>query len=1078
MARQLRRDEYTVGWVCALPVELAAAQELLDEEHAELEHDSADNDENLYSLGSISGHNVAIVCLPAGRIGNNPAAAVAMQMRATFKKIRFGLMVGIGGGVPSAEADVRLGDVVVSQPQGTFGGVVQYDAGKTTLSGFERTGALNAPPTVLLNAVANLQAKQIRGKGKLLEHFSKLNSLPNFTREATGQDTLFEAEYDHVRREATCAKCSKERTIVREARRQEVVVHYGTIASGNQVIKDAAVRDQLSIELGGVLCFEMEAAGLMNSFPCLVVRGICDYADSHKNKRWQAHAAGTAAAYAKEVLSVIPPSMVEAEKKISEVLSVITAIHQVADDQRNIAKDELAVSHKVLEIQQTAHERNLSEEQAKCLQLFRLTESTDDVTYEEYKERIADRVEGTCMWFLNHSHFQEWKHKDSGPLLVSADPGCGKSVLAKFLIDHVLAETSTVCYFFFRDQVQSTLFSKKPILLSHALERYKEDGVGLVNSKISLWTVFGNAVRDPTAGSITIEGLMHNIESQIRKYESSGAKVKFLLTSRPYEHIISELYSLSAAYPRIHIPGEDESETISQEVNCVIKYRVDQFIKKQGLSDAIKTTLEDRLLHQEHRTYLWVYLVFDSLRTLDFRRTPKGISSALSTLPKNVDQAYEQILNKSKDRSIVQKALSIILAANRPLTLSEMSVALEVDGKTQSISDLDLEQEADFKSRLRSWCRLFVSVHRGKVYLLHQTAREFLLAKRLGPTTIPKERRWRGFTTIEDAHTVMAECCPLHLSKSSICDDEGAAVVPLVFNLADKSANIYSVWLKIYVYRRTVRDPEFPTSLVIVCYLGLLAIAKAMLKKGIYINAQGGRYGNALQAASNQGHEHVVRLLLKKGANVNAQGGYYGNALQAASIFGFKSIVSLLVENGAEVNAQGGYYDSALQAASAQGHESVVRLLLKEGAETLRLLLQQDGSIHAQFQDYRHRLRSARAGSKIEEVERLLKKGVHLYGRKRDYDEAVKYALKHGYTRLLKLLLDKEADAYAVGAQYNNLLQIASEKGYEQTVRQLLEWGADVNAPGGKYKNALQAALSQRHKSVARLLVDNGAYTI
>ena len=93
-----------------------------------------------------------------------------------------------------------------------------------------------------------------------------------------------------------------------------------SIASGNQVIKDAAVRDRLSAELGGVLCFEMEAAGLMNSFPCLVVRGICDYADSHKNKRWQPYAAGTAAAYAKEVLSVIPPAEVAKSRTAEETM--------------------------------------------------------------------------------------------------------------------------------------------------------------------------------------------------------------------------------------------------------------------------------------------------------------------------------------------------------------------------------------------------------------------------------------------------------------------------------------------------------------------------------------------------------------------------------------------------------------------------------------------------------------------------------------------------------------------------------------------------------------------------------------
>ena len=101
---------------------------------------------------------------------------------------------------------------------------------------------------------------------------------------------------------------------------QEVMVHYGTIASGNQVMRDGAERDRVSTELGGVLCFEMEAAGLMNSFPCLVIRGICDYADSHKNKKWQPYAAGMAAVCAKEVLSVIPPAEVAKADTVEETI--------------------------------------------------------------------------------------------------------------------------------------------------------------------------------------------------------------------------------------------------------------------------------------------------------------------------------------------------------------------------------------------------------------------------------------------------------------------------------------------------------------------------------------------------------------------------------------------------------------------------------------------------------------------------------------------------------------------------------------------------------------------------------------
>ncbi|KAF2727467.1 hypothetical protein EJ04DRAFT_594926, partial [Polyplosphaeria fusca] len=142
---------------------------------------------------------------------------------------------------------------------------------------------------------------------KVSEHISKLERIPKFQRSKTGPDILFDAGYDHEGGQ-TCEKCKTDRHKDREPRDEEVLSHYGTIVSGNQVMKNAAERDRVSAELGGVLCFEMEAAGLMNTFSCLVVRGICDYADSHMNKRWQPYAAEIAAAYAKEVLSVIPPA--------------------------------------------------------------------------------------------------------------------------------------------------------------------------------------------------------------------------------------------------------------------------------------------------------------------------------------------------------------------------------------------------------------------------------------------------------------------------------------------------------------------------------------------------------------------------------------------------------------------------------------------------------------------------------------------------------------------------------------------------------------------------------------------------
>jgi nucleoside phosphorylase len=173
-----------------------------------------------------------LACLPAGQTGTGSAATVATQLKATFKCIRFGLIVGIGGGVPGKE-DIRLGDVVVSQPYQGHGGVIQYDFGKATSSGFERTGFLNSPPQVLLNAVNRMRANHLRRIVKLSEYVSRIQRrLPDFTRENAGNDVLYEAPYDHVGGDS-CKRCSIDKVVDRVPR-NEVAVHYGTIASGNQ----------------------------------------------------------------------------------------------------------------------------------------------------------------------------------------------------------------------------------------------------------------------------------------------------------------------------------------------------------------------------------------------------------------------------------------------------------------------------------------------------------------------------------------------------------------------------------------------------------------------------------------------------------------------------------------------------------------------------------------------------------------------------------------------------------------------------------------------------------------------------
>ena len=324
----LRNQEYTVGWICALPAEMAAARVMLDEIHGKPveQHPS---DQNNYLLGSIGLHSIVIACLPAGIYGTTSAATVAAHMLSSFKSIRIGLMVGIGGGIPSKDCDIRLGDVVVSKPDKTFGGVAQYDFGKTGAEGqFTRTGSLNKPPLVLLNGIAKLQAEHEVEDSKfpqfLLEMLLKHKKMQaDYSYQGVSNDRLYEADYEHEdESDDMCESCDVNKVTRRPDRNtSDPFIHYGVIASGNQVIKHGVTRDRLRKELGAI-CFEMEAAGLMDNFPCLVIRGICDYADSHKNKRWQPYAAATAAAYAKELLSIIPTQEIDATKEALEAFQI------------------------------------------------------------------------------------------------------------------------------------------------------------------------------------------------------------------------------------------------------------------------------------------------------------------------------------------------------------------------------------------------------------------------------------------------------------------------------------------------------------------------------------------------------------------------------------------------------------------------------------------------------------------------------------------------------------------------------------------------------------------------------------
>ncbi|KAL3488654.1 hypothetical protein BJX62DRAFT_253120 [Aspergillus germanicus] len=304
---------YKISIVCALPLELLAVRALFDVTHADGNGIKTPSDDpNHYVLGEIGKHKVVAACLPDGEYGNNSAADVAANMKRTFSSVKFVLLVGIGGGVPSPANDIRLGDVVVSRPTASRPGVIQYDMGRIPGNeGFTQVGFLQAPPRVIMAALSCLRSDPYLSSTPLQESLEEIAACKREYRyPGTHLDKLFTSEYHHESKRETCDGCDMTRLQPRPNRPDiqfnghHPCIHYGTIASGNFVVRDANFRDCWGSE-GNILCFEMEAAGIMNTIPCLVIRGICDYSDSHKNNSFQNYAAAAAASYAKLLLSYV-----------------------------------------------------------------------------------------------------------------------------------------------------------------------------------------------------------------------------------------------------------------------------------------------------------------------------------------------------------------------------------------------------------------------------------------------------------------------------------------------------------------------------------------------------------------------------------------------------------------------------------------------------------------------------------------------------------------------------------------------------------------------------------------------------
>ncbi|KAF4942093.1 hypothetical protein CGCF245_v000984 [Colletotrichum fructicola] len=344
--RPSRRTDFTVALICALPIEFDAVALAFDETWPGNQFGKASGDYNAYTLGRMGSQNTVLVLLH--KMGKSSAASATTSLRHSFPSIILAFLCGVCGGVPnpSRDVEIRLGDVIISE------NVVQYDYGRQYPSKFAHkttvSDTLGMPVKEIRSFLAHLKTdfglselrdqipnmmEQIQRKAVANGHWSK------YLRPGSHTDVLFRANYLHRHQHKRDCSCGKEticdeainascadlqcdpayyvlrrrlssrieeksdRQATSDTSKSPPEVFLGTVGSGDTVMKSGEHRDMMA-QQHGIIAFEMEGAGVWDEIPCIIVKSVCDYADSHKNKKWQGFAAMAAASATKAVLNM------------------------------------------------------------------------------------------------------------------------------------------------------------------------------------------------------------------------------------------------------------------------------------------------------------------------------------------------------------------------------------------------------------------------------------------------------------------------------------------------------------------------------------------------------------------------------------------------------------------------------------------------------------------------------------------------------------------------------------------------------------------------------------------------------
>ncbi|KAH0168703.1 purine and uridine phosphorylase, partial [Aureobasidium melanogenum] len=1132
-------QQYTVGWICAISTESIAASLFLDEEHERPDHVSI-NDSNHYTLGKMRGHNVVIAVLPDGEYGQTSATSVVKDMLASFPNIRVGLMVGIGGGAPTAQNDIRLGDVVVSSPQNKTGGVLQYDYGKLIQGqGFQQTGFLNQPSTLVRTTVNGLRT-QYKMRGHRIDETIKavLNENPrladDFSRPREDRDRLYKADFVHpVAHKDVCDdSCGvlPERIVERRARTQKEdnpAIHHGIIASGNWLLKDASVRDAFANEKG-IMCFEMEAAGLMNHLPCLVIRGICDYSDSHKNKEWQGYAAMTAAAYAKDLLARMVPSRVEAEQTVGEVLRLIE------DNTRTIAErvNDLKVD-------------------ARYHHVYNWLSPPDHTTNQN--EALSKRHEGTGQWFVQSKVFTAFKEGKVPFIWLSGIPGCGKTILSSSIIEGLqqssLVASAVLLYFYFdftevrKQSLDNALRSLLWQLTKRGGSSFREveklyescksgqnqtSTRSLIRALESVLQTIGRViiVVDALDECTTRRDLLQWLAETAAKDSSD---IQMIATSR-------KEYDIEVAFNKwlkndvmLSIQQLEVDKDIQAYVHARI--RSDPELQRWRSKPLVQEQIEVELMEKAQGMFRWAKCQLDSLADCIYLRK---LREALDLLPTTLDATYARILDNLPPMYLQDavRLLQILTWSERPLLIEEAVdyLAVELD----STLGFDKENRLPVPKEIMRFCSSLITVVqtskgtrgrfrvlspdvfeklqvREEIRLAHYSVKEYLTSGRcqsdefrfrLGQGTSAAYIASVSLTYLLQIQTSLSKTAiisgfPLAsysaiywMKFARVANTEDTRLQTLIDSLLlvpERCAH----WLSFFRPDRPWwPDPHPPSQLSQPLYYaslgGLECVVNRLLESGADINSEGDEYDNALQAAAGHGLENMVNLLLEKGADVNA---YRGRAstLQVASYEGNVRVVQSLLAYGADANAKGTAvlgHASALEAACFKGRLEVVNLLLDSGAD-----------VNIRGQAYGSALQAASLIGCDKIVKLLLEEGADINapasyrcGEALDaaFDRKFGDCDFHHNRENVVLLLLENCDGLSVqDKRFANLLHNAANAGFEKVVNRLLtsdveiiareDRGPDLSALGAVYGSALRAASRNGHDNIVQLLLDRGA---